>query len=173
VNLIRRLRGKVGPGRDTGEVASIYVGLRDAVINLDPSAVGIHATAELPNVWGLVFDWHVDNGIATVVYLADGTTSLYVISGGGSLGAGEHPAPAAASRSALKVAESVLDQFPPVESTPLPGPTNSALTVLTFSGPRRIEQETMALHSGPLAGVADAMQQVIGEIRRAEATPNA
>ena len=157
-----------GPPREADEIASIYLGLRDTVLSLDPAAVGIHPTSDLSNVWGLVFDWTVDNGVATVVSLADGATSLYLSSGGGSIGAGEHPAPAAASLRALKVAESMLDQFPPVQSTPLPAPTNSALTVLTFSGPRRIEQETMALHEGPFAGVTDAMQQVIAEIRRAE-----
>jgi hypothetical protein len=122
-------------------------------------------------VWGLVMDWTLDDAVATVVSLADGTTSLYLSSGGGSIGAGEHPAAAAASISALRVAERMVDDVPEATESPLPDRGRTSLTLLTFPGLRRFEDDNAAFENGTsrLSPVANAMQAVIHEIRRAEA----
>ena len=56
------------------EGARTYATLRDAVLRADPSKVGIRPTADLATVWGLVMDWSLETGVATIVSLADGTT---------------------------------------------------------------------------------------------------
>jgi hypothetical protein len=173
MDFLRRLRGRTD---DTSgqrpEVAEVYRGLRDTVLSLDPSSVGIHHTPDTPNVWGLVMDWTVDEAVATVVSLADGTTSLYLSTGGGSIGAGEHPAAAAASVRALRISEGMVDDVPPATSSPLPVRGRTALTLLTFSGLRRFEDTHVAFENGTskLSPVADAMQEVINEIRTAQAS---
>jgi hypothetical protein len=174
MSLLRRLRGQVNddvsePRRD---VTGVYTDLRDAILNLDPASVGIFPKPETGNIWGLVMDWSLDDAVATVVSLADGTTSLYLSSGGGSIGAGEHPAAAAASIGALRVAEGMIDDVPRATDSPLPVRGRTALTLLTFSGLRRFEDDNAAFENGTskLSPVANAMQEVIHEIRRAEAS---
>jgi hypothetical protein len=154
-----------------GEMASVYRGLRDRILTLDPSSVGVTRTPDLPNIWGVVMDWGMEKAVATIVSLADGTTSLYLSTGGGSLGAGAHPAAATASTNAIRVAESVIEDFPTASDAPIPVQGRTALTLLTFSGLRRLEADNGAFSDGSSKGsaVANAMQQVIYEIRRAEA----
>ena len=171
MSFLRRVRGQPDD-RASGQrkVASIYGGLRDAILELDPASVGIHRSPETPRAWGLVMDWSLDEAVATVVSLADGTTSLYLSTGGGTIGAGGQPAAAAASVNAIRVAEGMIDEFPVATESPLPARGRTALTLLTFSGLRRFEDDTSAFAEGSskLAPVGNAMQEVINEIRRAE-----
>jgi hypothetical protein len=176
MGFLRRLRGHAdAEAGQPHEVASIYAGLRDDLLSLEPSSVGIHPTQETPNVWGLVMDWNLDRAVATIVSLADGTTSMYLSTGGGSIGAGEHPAPAAASIAAIRLAETRIDDFPAASVSPVPVRGKTALTLLTFSGLRRFEDDNAAFEDGSsrLASVANAMQEVIHEIQQAEASTKA
>ena len=115
-------------------------------------------------------DWSVGDAIATIVSLADGTTSLYLSTGGGSIGAGEHEAPAAASSRAVRVAEALVDDFPAADDSPLPGAGRTALTLLTRAGLRRIDDDNSAFEQGTsrFSPVANAMQEVIHEIEAAQ-----
>jgi hypothetical protein len=166
---LRRRRETTAPDEQP-EIAPIYGALRDAILNLDPGAAGIAPTAELPNVWGLVMDWSMDTGVATIVSLADGTTSMYLSSGGGSVGAGAHEGPARASVRAVRVAESMIEAFRPSQSAPIPEPGRIALTLLTFSGRRRVEEDATDFQDGTAVAspVANAMQEVIEAIRSAQ-----
>ena len=170
MSFLRRLRGEPNVPRPA-DVAPVYTQLRQAVLDLDPTSVGIERGPAERRVWGLVMDWSVGDAIATIVSLADGTTSLYLSSGGGSIGAGEHEAPAAASINAIRVADAMVDEFPMVEHAPIPGRGRTALTLLTDLGLRRVEEDNAAFEEGTsrFAPVADAMQHVIHEIRVAEA----
>jgi len=173
MGFFRRLRGQPddeGSARPS-DATAVYTGLRDAVLDLDPSSVGIHRAPDAGTVWGLVMDWTLDDAVATVVSLADGTTSLYLSTGGGSIGAGEHPAAEAASINAVRLAEWMVDDVPEATESPLPARGRTSLTLLTFSGLRRFEDDNAAFEDGTsrLSPVANAMQDIIHEIRRAEA----
>src|SRR5438105_7124389 len=82
-----RRRGKaVRPEASRTPPADMYMGLRDRLLRLDPASVGL---ADKP-LWGCRMETGYPNGIATLVCLADGTTSLYTSTGGGIIGAGAH-----------------------------------------------------------------------------------
>ena len=173
MGLLRRLRG--GPQSPPTDIAPVYVGLRDTILNLDPKTAGIDPTSDTGRAWGLVMDWSVGDAVATIVSLADGTTSLYLSTGGGSIGAGEHEAPAAASIRAVRAAEGMIDDFPTSDDAPLPGAGRTALTLLTHAGLRRIEEDNSAFERGTsrFTPVANAMQEVIHEIQLTEAASRA
>ena len=174
MGFLRRLRGQSpdGGSGQHSDVAAAYADLREGILGLDPASVGISPTPESPNVWGLVMDWNLDEAVATIVSLVDGTTSLYLSTGGGSIGAGEHPAPAAASIAAIRLAERMLDEFASVADSAIPVRGRTALTVLTFRGLRRFEDDNAAFEndSSTVSPVANAMQDVIHEIRQVEAS---
>ena len=90
------------------------------VLGLDPSEAGLGATEALPRAYGVVMDTVYPNGAATLAALADGTTSLYLSSGGGTIGGGEHADIAAATHRLVALAESAVDQIPVVADDGLP-----------------------------------------------------
>lgn len=90
--------------------ADTYYGLRGRALE----SVGrgwIVATPAHPRVCGVVIDVPASGGFATVVALADNTTSLYTSVGGGSIGAGEHQPVADANHRLLATIDEYLLGF--------------------------------------------------------------
>ena len=118
-------------------------------------------------------DWNLgrgdrpEAGIATVVALADGTTSMYLSSGGGTIGAGEHEHIANMSKALVSLAASMIDEFPPVPDAPLPGDARTALVLLTYDGLRRVEEDNRSFAEGraPTTEVANGFQEIIHNLR--------
>ena len=61
--------------------------LRGQILHAAPDDLGFFASEEHP-VWGAVMDMAFPGGVATLVSLEDGTTSLYTSTGGGVIGGG-------------------------------------------------------------------------------------
>ena len=112
-------------------------------------------------------------GVASLVVVADGTTSLYTSTGGGTIGAGTHENVAAASRAFLDRVDGALDLLVPAGSFPLPSTGRVRFCVLTFDGGRTAEADEQDLGEGrhPLSGVFLAAHDVITQLREAEAGP--
>src|SRR5882724_6714324 len=71
---------------------AVFAALRQNVLGLDPSAVGLAPTPGRPRVWGGLMDMgYPDRRWASLVVVGDGTVSLYTSTGGGMIGAGAHP----------------------------------------------------------------------------------
>ena len=98
----------MSPPRDSG---AIYLDLRAMVLGARPDEIGLAPTPERPRVWGVLMETGYPKGVATLVTLADGTTSLYLSTGGGTIGGGAHEAVASASRRFLAAVERTLDSF--------------------------------------------------------------
>ena len=62
MSFLRRPRGRSSDtGSDgQGDGASVYRGLRDHILTMDPASVGIRQTSDFPNVWGIVMDWGLE-----------------------------------------------------------------------------------------------------------------
>lgn len=161
----RRRRGAAPSGPDY-----IFGVLRGQVLDLDPSSVGIAPTAGLPRVFGVVMDIAYEEATATVVALADGTTSLYLSTGGGIIGGGDHEAVASESRRLLRVAEAHVDALVDAGRPGLPRHGRVRLTVLTFDGPRSVEAPEDHLAEGrhPLSGMFHAVHAVISALREVD-----
>jgi hypothetical protein len=97
--------GKSVP-RDRG--ADVYAGLREQILRLDPATAGMIQRPGGAIVWGALMEMGYPSGVATMVALADGTTSMYTSSGGGIIGGGGHRAVATATHAFL---ESVADHL--------------------------------------------------------------
>ncbi len=85
-----------------------YYGLRNRALE-SISRGSVAAIPAHPRVGGVVVDVPASGGFATVVALADNTTSLYTSIGGGSIGAGEYQSVADANHRLLaKIDEYLL-----------------------------------------------------------------
>ncbi|MCU1679133.1 MAG: hypothetical protein JWM93_3891 [Frankiales bacterium] len=95
-----------------------YGGLRAQLLATDPAEAGI-AVAD-GAVWGAFMDMGAENGVATLVGLADGTTSLYTTTGGAVIGAGAHEHVRTATAIFLKTVAAATGEFGAVDVNALP-----------------------------------------------------
>ncbi len=163
-NLKRKCKRSEQPEAD-GE--GLYTRLRATALGLNPSEVGLAATDELPRAVAVVMDTVYPAGAATLVAIADGTTSLYVSPGGGTIGAGQHPAVAAATHQLLALAEATLDDMPAARDDHLPPTNSTTIRVLTYAGPYAITapEKDFGRNRHSLSPLFHAAQEVITQIR--------
>lgn len=95
-------------------------GLREMAFNLNPSEIGITAENFDHPVWGMIMETGFEEGSFTLVTLADGTTSLYFSTGGGTIGAGEHESVRKAVWHYLSGAQHFYKHAREVRETPSP-----------------------------------------------------
>jgi hypothetical protein len=107
------------------------------------------------------------NGIATLVALADGTTSLYTSTGGGIIGGGFHQAVAAATHAFLNCVEEHITELRPDPDTALPASGLAIIRALTYTGRLSAEAPEDDLGHGrhQLSPVFHAGHQVITQLR--------
>jgi hypothetical protein len=106
------------------------------VLEVDPAEIGVHPSPELPEVWGGLVDMGFPNGTASLVALGDGTTSLYMSSGGGVIGGGAHEDVRTEGHALLEELQDALPAFAADERDELPGDGEVHFVVLSYSGRR-------------------------------------
>lgn len=104
---------------------------------------------------------------ASLVAFADGTTSLYFSSGGGIIGAGDHPPVRAAASAFLSMAAEAMDQFSDADETPLPARGHVRFYLRTLRGTLMADglEEDLGFGRHPLSELFHSGHQVITAIR--------
>jgi hypothetical protein len=124
-----------------------------------------------PDSWVALMDLGIDRGVASVVAVSDGSTSLYTSTGGGVIGAGEHDSVADANRAFLATIERLRPQIPATDDYPLPTSGEVRFSVHWPDGSRGSAVATndeLAAGGHPLSGAFAAGQDVITAIREVE-----
>jgi hypothetical protein len=150
------------------EPADVYSGLRRQVLELQPADAGIVPAHATGSVWGAMMETAYPSGVATLVCLADGTTSLYTSTGGGMIGAGGHASVVAANHAFREAISSHVGQLAPEPVANLPQPGNVILRALTFDGHLAATAPENDLGYGrhSLSPVFHAAHEVITELRQ-------
>src|SRR4029077_17813825 len=146
------------------EPKSIYLGLREQALNLKREKIGLPTPAKPTQPWAAVMDWDLGTGTATVVAISDGTASVYLSSGGGSIGGGQsHDAIRKAHRKMVAVAAECQPQMRATDTFPLPGRGQIIFYALTDAGvfSASAPQEELSSHRHPLSKMGDAAQDII------------
>jgi hypothetical protein len=151
----------------TPDPTPIYLQLRSRVLSLIPEEVGIAPSSQAPHVWGVIVEIGYEVGSATLVSLADGTTSLYYSTGGGMLGSGEYTPLAEASKALVTEAEIHLPEIPSSTDSPLPEVGQIRFIILTFTGRFSIASPEKALTAGthPLSPLFIRAQNTLTQLR--------
>lgn len=158
----RRKRDEEGP-------AEVYLGLRQQVLDLAPEQLGDWLPADAP-VLALLMETGYPEAVATLVAVADGSTSLYFSNGGGVIGAGAHPSVAEANRRWLETALELLPELSPLASPPLPNEGMTQFVAVTRDGLRgaTIVEQELGGGEHDLSPLFYAGQDVITRIRLTE-----
>jgi hypothetical protein len=149
------------------KVDRTYLGLRDLALGLTWEKLGEEQRGE---VVALLMETGYLEAVATLVGVADGSTSLYFSNGGGIIGGGQHEQVAAVTRRWLEVASSDLEQLTPVDEVPLPETGETQFVAVTGAG-RLIggaSEELLASERHPLSPLFYAGQDVITQVRLVE-----
>jgi hypothetical protein len=149
------------------EPAPTYLQLRSRILSLDPAEVGLTPSNTAPHVWGVLMETGYAVGTATLVSLADGTTSLYYSTGGGMLGSGEYTPVAEASKALVTQAENHLQQISSNDKFPLPEVGQVRFTFLTYSGIFTTDASEKMLASGnhPLSPLYTLGRETLAQLR--------
>jgi hypothetical protein len=110
-------RKEEGAGADP---ADVYAGLRRQALSVTPAAIGPRVPPDAPVVAVLMENGLSGGAVATLVGVADGTTSLYYSTGGGVIGAGTRSDVAVATQRWLLTCGQLLEQLSAVAEPPLP-----------------------------------------------------
>jgi hypothetical protein len=140
-----------------------YVALRNQGLRTPRADIGFLPSANPIEVWGVIMDQALENGIATVVAFADGSASVYLSSGGGSVGGQAHESIRAAAHEALIAANQIRPQAHLTTYFPLPKRGQVFFYLRTDSGifAVRAREKQLRPSAQALSKLANAMQAVI------------
>ncbi len=149
------------------EPSSIYLQLRDRIFSLSPAEVGLVPSAAAPHVWCVLMETGYAVGFATLVSLADGTTSLYYSTGGGMLGSSDYLSVAEASKALVAQAENHLDSLASNGTFPLPEVGQVRFIFLTYTGVFTAEapEDTLASEKHPLSRLYMLGRETLTQLR--------
>ena len=142
----------------------IYLGLRNLNLQGSREKFNLPPTPTPTVPWGVLMDWGVPHGTATVVALSDGSASIYLSNGGGFLGGAEsHESVRSAAKKMVAAAVEVQSQTHATTDYPLPQQGEIFFYLLTDAGifTATAPQEDLSAHRNPLAKLGDAAQEVI------------
>jgi hypothetical protein len=145
--------------------AEIYEELRQQVLHLTPEQLG-DAFSDAP-ILALLMETGYTEAVATLVGVADGTSSLYFSNGGGFIGAGTHAAVADANRRWLETGLTFLPELSVISDPPVPATGTTQFVAVTPDGLRGAVAEEDELREGRhgLSPFFYAAQDVITQIR--------
>jgi hypothetical protein len=141
--------------------------LRERLLTTDPGSLALGPSDRLPRVWGALMEMGTVSGTASLVAVADGTTSLYLSTGGGIIGGGEHPQVADASSAFLDAVEAALDALDSVDEAVVPEPETVRFTALTYDGLRGggAPEDDLGAGRHPLSPLFVAGHDVLTQLR--------
>jgi hypothetical protein len=143
----------------------VYQALRQQVLHLTADQLGEPLAGE--PILALLMETGYREAVATLVAVADDTTSLYFSNGGGFVGAGTHPTVAEASRSWLEAGNTFLPALSEVTEPPLPEAGVTRFVAVTPDGLRGAvaPEDDLGGNRHELSPLFHAAHEVITQIR--------
>ena len=111
-----------------------YEDLRNMALSVTQEQIGVNISADETKIYGVIMDWDLGEGIATVVAFKSGDASVYLSSGGGVIGGTGHENVKTAAIRLVKEAHKYLANTKPTDKTPLPGKDMVNFYFLTNKG---------------------------------------
>lgn len=152
--------------RQTKENA--FEGLRNMAFSATPEQLGLSLPTDKTVVYGVIMDWEMGGATATTVSYQTGDASLYLSSGGGVIGGGQHQNVNSAAKQFVVLAQTFLDKATKTETTPLPKENVVKFYLLTNKGVY-VGQEEMKNFENNISiwlGLFEEGNNVLTELRK-------
>jgi hypothetical protein len=147
-----------------------FLDLRNQALNVTPELLQLQVPYEETIVFGVIMDWDMGNGIATLVSFQTGDASMYLSSGGGSIGGISHLNVVNESKLFVSKAQNFLGQTNRIDSTPLPNKHCIRFYFLTNKGKFYVEEHLQNIENGTSLWLPlfEQGNNVISELRKIE-----
>ena len=111
-----------------------FEGLRTMALSATPEQLQLSLPTDKTVVYGVIMDWGMDGATATIVSYQTGDASMYLSSGGGVIGGGQHQNVNSAAKQFVNLAQTYLDKATKTETTDLPSTDQVKFYLLTNKG---------------------------------------
>ncbi|KQB43965.1 hypothetical protein RCH33_455 [Flavobacterium daejeonense] len=111
-----------------------FEGLRNMAFTATPEQLGLSLPTDKTVVYGVIMDWEMGGATATTVSYQTGDASLYLSSGGGVIGGGQHQNVNSAARQFVSLGQTYLVKATKTETTDLPTTDQVKFYFLTNKG---------------------------------------
>lgn len=108
--------------------------LRAMAFSTTPEQLQLSLPADKTIVYGIIMDWEMGGATATIVSYQSGDASMYLSSGGGIIGGGQHQNVNRAARQFVSLGQAYLDKAIKTETTDLPTTDQVKFYLLTNKG---------------------------------------
>ena len=108
--------------------------LRAMAFSVTPEQLGLSLQSDKTVVYGVIMDWEMGGATATTVSYQTGDASLYLSSGGGVIGGGQHQNVNSAAKQFVNLAQTYLDKATRTETTDLTTTDQVKFYLLTNKG---------------------------------------
>ena len=161
------VRNRTHAVQQAGKGYEAYLGLRNLILSGSRAKFSLPTTSRPTEPWGVVMDWGIKTGTVTVVSMSDGSASIYLSSGGGSLGGVGQEAIRNAAKRAVILASTVQPEMKGTKTFPLPQTGYVEFYALTDDGvfSAQVPEADLRAGRGPFSNLGNAMQEVITAYR--------
>lgn len=145
-----------------------FEGLRDMAFTTTSEQLGLSLSEDKKIVYGVIMDWEMGGATASTVAYQTGDASLYLSSGGGVIGGGQHQNVNDAAKQLVSLAQTFLAKTVKTELTPLPSTDEVKFYLLTNKGVF-VGQEQMKNfenNSSPWLKLFEEGNNVLTELRK-------
>lgn len=144
-----------------------YQGLRNLAFQSSRAKLGLPSPTAPTKPWGVIMDWGLTRGTATVVAFSDGSASIYLSSGGGNIGGASHESIRKAAQKMVAIAGECQPQTHATTAHPLPERGQVTFYLLTDDGlfTASASEEELSSHRHALSKLGDAGQDIISQYR--------
>lgn len=144
-----------------------YNGLRQLALNAETAALKEFKIKNPNKVYGIVMDWDVGEGIATLVAFVTREASLYLSSGGGLIGGGRHENVKNSAQLFISMSQEFLTNTTKADSALLPDKDCVKFYLLTSKGKFMAQEkmENIENKTSKWLPLFDEGNKVISELR--------
>ena len=158
--------------KKTAKPEKAYEELRNTAFLTTPEQLGLFVSSEKTTVYGIIMDWEVSGATATTVAYQTGEANLYLSTGSGVIGGGQHHIINSVSKQFVSIAQTFINKATKTATTPLPSNNEVKFYFLTNEG-IFVGQEQMKNfqnHSSAWLKLFEAGNKVLTELRKISIT---
>ncbi len=116
-----------------------FEGLRKQAFDATPKQLGLSLNDS--EIYGIIMDWDLGNGIMSLITYKTGDASIYLSTGGGVIGGGQHENVSKAAKSLVNIAQKYIDKAQKVDSEPLPDKDCVRFYFMTAKGKYGVQEQ--------------------------------
>jgi hypothetical protein len=168
MGLVGKLFGRSEPPSDEA-----YRKLRERALAVTTKELGLDPDPQAP-IHAVIMETGYPDAVATFACFRDGTVSLYLSTGGGVIGGGQHETVQRACLEMLSITNEYAHDFiaacERVSTFPLPGQGEVFFYLATTDGvyQARCREEALAQQRDPFSALFNNCQAVMSELREVE-----